>query len=76
MKWPAGPKTVRELMQWADHNAETLLVTCPVAQTCRKNFLKVLEQPIEIHDCYSGSGTGSWTLHVQYERLLRHTLRC
>ena len=78
MRWPPGPDNVKELMMWGHRNAQTLLADGiadkTVIQRCRDNFEAVMQHQIDIHDSYSGSGTGSWTMHYQYDHLVRHIL--
>ena len=74
MNWPPGPFTLRDLMQWASYNAETLLSECKHAEHCRQNLQHLLQHPIELHESYSGSGTASWTMHHQYKHMLSRIL--
>ncbi len=74
MNLRSGPGTVKQLMGWARYNADQLLTSAQCAEQCVKNFGNLLAYKIEIHDAYSGTGTGSWTCHSQYEQLLRAVL--
>lgn len=74
MNLPSGPDTVKQLMGWARYNAEHLLTSVRCAEQCLKNFGNLVPYAIEIHDAYSGIGTGSWTCHAQFEQLLRAVL--
>lgn len=68
---PDGPGTLVELFDWASFNARQLLVNSPLAEEYRKNFAELLPYPLHVHDAYSGTGSGSITLHKQYNQLVR-----
>lgn len=82
MNWPSGPSTVRELMEWPKYNSVRLMEPSEfdegsdVSAKCRQNFRELIGHQIQLHDAYSGSGTGSWTMHLQYQHMLRHSLIC
>jgi hypothetical protein len=42
----------------------------PQSERLRKNFEKLLEYEIHTHDAYSGTGAGSFSLHLQYKDML------
>lgn len=73
--WPSGPPTLDELFRWPHYNAQRLLVSdsehCP---RNRNRFAALIRNPLEIYDSYSGMGTGSVTLHTQYEHMVRISL--
>lgn len=61
-------------MRWSSFNAKKLIQDSEFAATYSKNFAELLNHPIEVHDAYSGMGTGSVTLHRQYNQLSRFNL--
>jgi L-amino acid N-acyltransferase YncA len=71
---PDGPRTLEGLFKWPQYNAEQLLVHSAQSATHRANFRKLMENDIEIHDSYSGTGTGSVTLHIQHENMISASL--
>ena len=75
MGWPPGPGSLDELFRWPAYNAEKLLLGSPNAAENRSSFEELLKHRIEIHDSYSGMGTGGATLHLQYKHMHRSTLR-
>ena len=74
MGLPDGPSTLEELYQWPRYNAQQLLVDSEHASRYRNNFEALMKYDIHIHDCYSGTGTGSSTLHLQHAHMIRATL--
>jgi hypothetical protein len=74
MNLPQGPSSLDELMRWSSFNAKKLIQDSEFAATYSKNFAELLNHPIEVHDAYSGMGTGSVTLHRQYNQLSRFNL--
>lgn len=72
---PDGPDTVWGLFQWPIWNAEQLLCHSKHADTYVKNFKLLMGYKIQIHDSYSGMGTGSIALHIQYKHLVGHCLK-
>lgn len=75
MNLPDGPKALPELFQWPRYNARKLLLESPESNTLRSNFQNLLKYDIEIHDNYSGTGTGSVTLHLQHKHMMSAFLR-
>lgn len=69
--WPDGPTNLQDLFLWAQHNAVTLLKTSPQASAAVDRFKKVMQKDIFVFDCYSGMGTGGFTLHVQHSHMIR-----
>ena len=73
--WPSGPSTLDELFRWPLYNSQRLLLSdSEYAPSNRKRFEALIRNKIEIYDSYSGMGTGSVTLHTQYEHMLRISL--
>ena len=66
--WPAGPSSLKELLRWPVFNAQQLLVDHPQAHQFQENFRELLGYRLELHNAYSGMGTGSFTLHMQFRR--------
>ena len=75
MNLPEGPTSLAELFQWPRFNAQKLLVESPQSAELRTNFRELLKYDIEIHDSYSGTGTGSVTLHLQHKHMMSAPLR-
>lgn len=71
--WPTAPGTLDELMRWASYNANQLLISSPEATENRKRFQMLAGYRIEVFDSYSGTGSGSVTLHSQYKHMMRAT---
>lgn len=69
MDWPNGPTNLEELFRWPQYNSETLLGHPELGATCAANVLELMKHDIYINDCYSGTGTGSYTMHLQHTYL-------
>lgn len=71
MGLPKGPGSIDELMRWPVYHAEQLLLKCNQASDNRRRFRDLLKYKIVTYESYSGMGTGSVTLHMQYKQMLR-----
>ena len=74
MGLPEAPSTLEALYMWPRFNAQKLLVDSDNAEQYRRNFEQLMQCDIHIHDCYSGTGTGSTTLHLQHKHMIRAIL--
>ena len=74
MGLPSGPTDMAGLFQWGQYNSEIFLETSQHAAKYRENFKRLMEYQICVHDCYSGLGTASTTLHIQHKHLARTIL--
>ena len=74
MNLPDGPQTLSELFKWPRVNARKLLVESEHSEEYVANFRRLSQNDIEIHDSYSGTGTGSVALHIQHSNMVRASL--
>ena len=68
MEWPSGPDSLDELYRWHQFNATKLLANADL----KLNFANLLKHKIQIHDSYSGTGTGGVMMHIQYAEMVSH----
>lgn len=67
MQLPDGPASLETLFQWPQRNAKKLFED---SEESLNTFRALSGHKIRINDSYSGTGTGSWTLHHQHKALV------
>ena len=68
--WPTGPSTLDELFRWPEFNSHRLLADLENSAEIRENFRALSQHSIHITDSYSGMGTASVMLHLQFDRMM------
>ena len=66
---PHGPTSLDELFDWPWRYAQQLLVHHEKKNTFRATFAENSKYNINVTESYAGMGTGSYTLHHQFNAL-------
>lgn len=72
--WKDGPDNLHDLFDWANYNATMLLKEHKNSEDIVRRASENIQRDIFITDSYSGTGTGSTTLRIQWTSILRQVL--
>ena len=67
--WPDGPTTLDALFRWPAYNCCCFLNDPEIGEDCANSAMELMQYDIYVNDAFSGTGSGSYTLHLQHAHL-------